>query len=201
VTTEAAAPKLIDPRILKAQSHPIRAEILNILSEGPNSPSRMHRRMEAGSLQVVCHHIKILREVELIELVRIREHGGRKEHIYSAIKRQYFNLDEWLAVDPKFRDPLIGTILRQISDDTGRAAAEGRFSEFPDSHLSRSPIELDAEGWMEVVDALEVALERILEAHARSKERARISGEALMVARVVIMQFPIGRADPRESEA
>lgn len=201
MTTEAAAPKLIDPRILKAQSHPIRAEILNILSEGPNSPSRMHRRMEAGSLQVVCHHIKILREVELIELVRIREHGGRKEHIYSAIKRQYFNLDEWLAVDPKFRDPLIGTILRQISDDTGRAAAEGRFSEFPDSHLSRSPIELDAEGWMEVVDALEVALERILEAHARSKERARISGEALMVARVVIMQFPIGRADPRESEA
>jgi DNA-binding transcriptional ArsR family regulator len=201
VTTEAAAPKLIDPRILKAQSHPIRAEILNILSEGPNSPSRMHRRMEAGSLQVVCHHIKILREVELIELVRIREHGGRKEHIYSAIKRQYFNRDEWLAVDPKFRDPLIGTILRQISDDTGRAAAEGRFSEFPDSHLSRSPIELDAEGWMEVVDALEVALERILEAHARSKERARISGEALMVARVVIMQFPIGRADPRESEA
>lgn len=201
MTTEAATPKLIDPRILKAQSHPIRAEILNILSEGPNSPSRMHRRMEAGSLQVVCHHIKILREVELIELVRIREHGGRKEHIYSAIKRQYFNLDEWLAVDPKFRDPVIGTILRQISDDTGRAAAEGRFSEFPDSHLSRSPIELDTEGWMEVVDALEVALERILEAHARSKERARVSGEALMVARVVIMQFPIGRADPGESEA
>jgi DNA-binding transcriptional ArsR family regulator len=198
VTTQAATPNLIDPRILKAQSHPIRAEILNILSEGPNSPSRMHRRMEIGSLQLVCHHVKILREVGLIELVRIKEHGGRKEHIYRATKRQYFSLEEWLAVDPKFRDPVIGTILRQISDDTGRAAAEGRFSEFPDSHLSRSPIELDAEGWTEVVEALEVALERILEAHARSKERAQVSGEALMVARVVMMQFPIGREDPRE---
>lgn len=197
---EAPTPVLIDPRILKAQSHPIRAEILNILSEGPNSPSRMHRRMDIGSLQLVCHHINVLRAVGLIELVRIKEHGGRKEHIYGATRRQYFTLEEWMAVDPKFRDPVIGTILRQISDDTGRAAAEGRFSELPDSHLSRSPIELDAEGWAEVVEALEVALERILEAHARSKERAQVSGEALMVARVVMMQFPIGREDPRELE-
>lgn len=200
MTTKAASPTLIDERILTAQSNPVRAEILNILSEGPNSPSRMHKRMEVGSLQLVCHHVNVLREVGLIELVRIKEHGGRKEHIYRATKRQYFTLEEWLAVDPKFRDPLIGTILRQISDDTGRAAAEGRFSEFPDSHLSRSPIELDAEGWTEVVEALAVALESVLEAHARSVERAQVSSEALMVARVVIMQFPIGREDPRENE-
>jgi DNA-binding transcriptional ArsR family regulator len=200
VTTQAAAPTLIDPRILKAQSHPIRAHILNILAEGPNSPSRMQRRMENISLELVCHHIRVLRTVGLIELVRIKEHGGRKEHIYRATRRQYFSLEEWLAVDPKFRDPVIGTILRQISDDTGRAAAEGRFSEFPESHLSRSPIELDAQGWMDVVEALEVALERILEAHAQSKERAQVSGEALMVARVVMMQFPIGPEDPRERE-
>jgi DNA-binding transcriptional ArsR family regulator len=200
VTTKAAAPTLIDPRILKAQSHPVRAEILNILSEGPNSPSRMHRRMEAGSLQLVCHHVKILREVGLIELVRIKRRGNRNEHIYRATKRQYFSLEEWLAVDPKFRDPVIGTILRQISDDTGRAAAEGRFSELPDSHLSRSPVELDARGWTEVLEALGVALESILEAHARSRERGQVSGEELMAVRVVMMQFPIGREDPRERE-
>lgn len=201
MTPKATAPTLIDPRILKAQSHPIRAEILNILSEGPSSPSRMYRRMEeAGSLQVVCHHVKILREVGLIELVRIEPRGNRKEHIYRATKRQFFTLEEWLAVDAKFRDPLIGTILRQISDDTGRAAAEGRFSEFPDSHLSRSPVELDAVGWAEVVTALEVALKAILEAHAQSKERAQVTGEALMTARVVMMQFPIARIDSQERE-
>jgi DNA-binding transcriptional ArsR family regulator len=200
VSIQAAAPTLIDPRIIKAQSHPIRAHILNILSEGTNSPSRMHRRMENVSLPLVCHHIKVLRNTGLIELVEIKLRGGRKEHIYRAAKRQFFSLEEWLAVDPRFRDPLIGTILRQISDDTGRAAAEGRFSEFPDSHLSRSPIELDAQGWKEVVEGLEVALESALEAHARSKERAQVSGEALMAARVVMMQFPIGREDPRERE-
>lgn len=191
-----ASPSLIDSRVLKAQSHPIRAHILNILSEGPNSPGRMHRRMRNVSLALVCHHVKVLRTVGLIELVEIKKHGGRKEHVYRATRRQFFDLEEWLAIDPKFRDPIVGTILRQISDDAGRSAAEGRFNLKPDRHLSRSPVELDAEGWTEVVDALEVALEKVLEAHARSAERSRVSGEALTVARVVMMQFPIGREDP-----
>ncbi len=193
-----ARPTLIDPRILKAQSHPIRAHILNILSEGPNSPSRMQQRMENVSLSLCCHHINVLRDVGLIELVRVKERGGRKEHIYRATKRQYFSLEEWLAVDAKFRDPVVSTILRQISDDTGRAAAEGRFNEILDRHLSRSPVELDGPGWTEVVDALRVALDTVLEAHARSKERTQEGGEALMPARVVIMQFPIGREELSE---
>jgi DNA-binding transcriptional ArsR family regulator len=193
-------PQLIDERVLKAQSHPTRAHILNILSEGPSSPAQMQRRMENVSLNLVCHHVKVLREVGLIELVDIKHHGGRKEHIYRATQRQYFDLEEWLQIDPKLRQPLITTILSQISEDTARAMVEGKFTELPDSHLSRAPIELDADGWKEVVDILEAALDGVLEAHARSVERSQQSGEALMPARVMIMQFPIGRegTDPTQ---
>ena len=196
-----ANPKLIDSRILKAQSHPIRAHILNMLCDGPTSPGRMQRRMENVSLSLVCHHVKVLRDVGLIELVEVKKRGGRKEHIYRATKdRQRFELEEWEAIDPKFRDPIVATILQQISEDTGRAAAEGKFNSLPDRHLSRTPLELDREGWTEVVDGLEEALDRVLEAHARSKERAYASGEELMPTRVVIMQFPIGREVPTEEE-
>jgi DNA-binding PadR family transcriptional regulator len=188
-----ARPHLIDERVLKAQSHPIRAHILNILSEGPSSPAKMQRRMENVSLNLVCHHIKVLREIGLIELVNVRHHGGRREHTYRATKRQYFTLEEWLAIDPKFRNPISATNLRHISEDTARSVIEGKFSQLPDAHLSRSPIELDREGWQEVVTILETALEGVLEAHARSAERSRESGEELMPARVMIMQFPIGR--------
>ena len=187
-------PQLIDDRVLKAQSHPIRAQILNILGEGHSSPAKMQRRMKNVSLNLVCHHVKVLRDVGLIELVDIRHHGGRREHIYRPVQqRNCFTLEEWLAIDPKLRNPLISTILGQISEDTARAIVEGRFAELPDSHLSRSPIELDREGWEEVVAVLETALEGVLEAHASSIERSRESGEELMPARVVIMQFPIGR--------
>lgn len=188
-----ARPNLIDERVLKAQSHPIRAHILNILSEGPSSPAKMQRRMDNVSLNLVCHHVKVLREVGLIELVDVRHHGGRREHIYRAVQRQYFTLEEWLAIEPKLRNPIITTILSQISEDTARAIVEGKFTKLADSHLSRSPVELDREGWQEVVDVLETALEGILEAHARSVERSRESGEELMPTRVMMMQFPIGR--------
>jgi len=192
VATKKKSPTLIDRRVLRAQSHPIRAHILNILSEGPSSPGRMHRRMQNVSLSLVCHHVKVLREVGLIELVELRQNGSRREHIYRSTQRQFFDLDEWLEIDPKFRDPIVATILSQISEDAGRSAAEGRFNELPDRHLSRSPVELDKAGWQEVVVALEEALDAILEAHARSAERCRESGEERMSARVVIMQFPIG---------
>ena len=43
------------------------------------------------------------------------------------------------------------------------------------------------------IDILEGALEGVLEAHARSVERSRVNGEDLVTARVVIMQFLIGR--------
>ena len=200
MATKQKQPKLIDPKVLKAQSHPIRAHILNILSEGPNSPARMQRRMDGVHLNLVCHHIKVLREAGLIELVDVRMHGGRKEHIYRATQRQFFDLEEWLAVDEKYRQPLVTTIVEQISEDTGRSMAEGKFNLRADAHVSRSPVELDREGWQEVVEALDGALESVLEAHARSAERAQLSGEEKLVARVAILQYPIGREDPRERE-
>jgi len=197
VTSKPASPAAIDPsRILKAQSHPIRAHILNILSEGPNSPGRMQRRMQNVSLSLVCHHVKVLRDAGLIELIEIRKHGGRKEHIYRAHKRQYFDIEEWEAIDPTFRDPIVETIIQQIAEDAGRSVAEGKFNLRPDRHLSRCPIELDGQGWDEVTKVLDAALPRVLEAHAKSRERACESGEELMPARVVIMQFPLGRPEP-----
>ena len=201
MTPEATPrPALFDQRALKAQSHPIRAHILNILSEGPSSPARMQRRIgEHVTLSRVCHHIKVLREIGLIELVEVKGEGGfKKEHIYRATKRQFFSLEEWLAMDSEVRDPIVTTILQQISEDTGRAAAEGRMNQLLDRHISRAPVELDAEGWKEVVEGLKNALYTVLDAHAKSKERVQVSGEDLIAARVVIMQFPIGREDSRE---
>lgn len=200
MATKQSSPKLIDPKLLKAQSHPIRAHILNILSEGPSSPARMQRRMDDVHLNLVCHHIKVLREAELIELIDVRMHGGRKEHIYRATRRQFFDLEEWLAIDERFRQPLVTTIIEQISEDTSRSIAEGKFNLLPDGHLSRSPLELDVEGWQEVVDALETALESVLEAHARSAERAAAGEKPKIAARVVMMQYPIGPEDPRERD-
>jgi len=161
----------------------------------------MQRRMENVSLNLVSYHIKELVKFGCIELIRKETRNGATEHVYRTVQRPFFDADQWEAVDPNLRQPITATILQMVSDETGRSLAEGRFDERTDNHLSRSPVELDEEGWKEVVDVLEVALGGVLEAHARSAERAQLSGEERMVARVVIMQYLLGREDPREREA
>lgn len=202
IMSRKAAPKqtppLVDPRLLKALAHPTRVHILDILSEGPSSPVRMMRRMENISLNLVSHHVKVLRDLGCIELIGTVPKRGAREHMYRARERQFFSAEEWEAIEPKSRQPITSVLLRMISEDAGRSLAEGKFDELPDNHLSRAPVELDGEGWTEVVESLARTLDEVLEAHARSAERAYESGEELMVARVVMMQFLIGREDPRE---
>ena len=194
------SPPLIDPRLLKALAHPTRVHILDILSEGPSSPVRMMRRMENISLNLVSHHVKVLRDLGCIELIETVHKRGSREHMYRTKERQFFDAEEWEAIEPKQRQPITSILLRMISEDAGRSLSEGKFDELPDNHLSRAPVELDREGWSEVVTSLARTLDEVLEAHARSAERAYESGEELLVARVVMMQFPIGREDPRERE-
>jgi DNA-binding transcriptional ArsR family regulator len=196
-----APPRLFDPRLVAAMSHPIRVQILGLLTEGPSSPARMQRLMENVSLNLVSHHVKVLRDLGCIELIEVVKTRGAQEHIYRARKHPYLTAEEWEAMDPIERHPITATILRTISEDTGRSLAEGRFEERADNHLSRSPVELDEQGWGEVVTSLARALDEVLEAHARSAERAQASGEELMVARVVMMQYPIGRMEVSEEKA
>ena len=186
-------PALIDQRLLKALAHPTRQFILHVLSEGPSSPVRIQRRMDNVSLNLVSHHIKVLRELGCVELVDTVQRRGATEHIYRATSRVMFDSDEWSQLDAKDRVPLTADILRMVSEDTTRSMVEGKMDERTDNHISRSPIELDEEGWSEVVGTLQAALDEVLEAHARSAQRAQVSGEKLMTARVVIMQYLIGR--------
>lgn len=185
-------PTLLDRRLSKALAHPTRVHILSILNEGPSSPSKIAKRLDNVSLNLASHHIKVLRELGCVELVREVAHGGRTEHIYRATERQFFTAAEWEEVEPYARPPITTSILRLVSEDVGKSLASGKFDELPDNHLSRSPLDVDREGWKEIVAILERTLEEVLEVNARSAERARISGEDLMKIRVVMMQFLLG---------
>jgi DNA-binding transcriptional ArsR family regulator len=182
-------PALVDRRLTKALAHPTRVHILSILNEGPSSPSKIAKQLDNVSLNLTSHHIKVLRELGCVELVREVTHGGRTEHIYRATKRHYFTIEEWEEVEPHARQPITVGILRMISEDVAKSLASGKFDELPDNHLSRSSLEVDQEGWREIASILGRALEEVLEVNARSAERSQVSGEELKKIRVAMMQF------------
>jgi DNA-binding transcriptional ArsR family regulator len=186
-------PELVDQRLTQALAHPTRAEILSILDDGPSSPSKIAKRLDNVSLNLASHHIKVLRELDCIELFKEVRHGGRTEHIYRATnRRRFFGPSEWEQMERKVQSPITVSILRRVSQELGNSLASGKFDETPDIHLSRTPMSVDREGWVEIYEILRQALEGILEVEDRCAARAELSGEELEQIRVVMMQFPLG---------
>lgn len=192
-------PALIDRRLIRAVSNPTRVDILNLLVEkGPSSPSKIAKRLDHVSVNLVSHHIKVLRELGCVELIDEVRHGGRTERIYQARKRHFFSAPEWEAMDPRESNPITLDILRMISEDIETALLADSFDQIRNNHLSRIPLCLDREGWEQVVSILLRALEEVEEAGKRSLERSRASGEQMLEVRVALMQFLMpGERDER----
>jgi DNA-binding transcriptional ArsR family regulator len=193
------APALVDQRLVKALAHPTRVHILNVLNDGPSSPSKIAKRLDGVSLKLTWHHIEVLKDLGCVELVKTIPHGGRNERIYRATKRQFFTAEEWEEVEQKARQPITVSILKMISEDVGASLVTGKFDEREDNHLSRVPVEVDDEGWEEIVLILKRTLDEVLEVHDRSALRALLSEEDLTKIRVVMMQFLL--APPNEDDA
>jgi DNA-binding transcriptional ArsR family regulator len=155
VPKTSPVPALVDRRLVKAVSNPTRVDILKMLDEeGPSSPSKIARRLDHVSVNLVSHHIKVLRELGCVERVDVVKHGGRTERIYRAIKRHFFSSSEWEAMEPGDSNPITLDILRLISEDVEAALLADSFDQIRDRHLSRTPLRVDREGWAEVVQIL-----------------------------------------------
>lgn len=186
-------PDLVDPRLAKALEHPLRIEILSILRHGPSSPARIERQLEHVSLNLVSHHIKVLKELGCVELAETVDKGGSREHVYRAVGPSFVNDEEWEELTPKVRHRVTVSILRAIANDLAESLGTGRFDEIPGHHhLTRTPLNLDYEGWSETQDILTRALEEVIEVGHRSSKRLRESEEPGTPATIAIMQFPTG---------
>jgi hypothetical protein len=187
-------PALIDPQVVKAYEHPIRIDILCRLQEEPSSPTRISRQMPNVSLNLVAHHMKVLQQLGCIELIETVEKRGATEHIYRAIDPRVISDRAWEQLPAEARHPMAANLLRLLSADLARALAAGTFDGGPETHLSRTPMRLDKEGWSEVARVLERALEEVIEIGERTAARIDESDESdeeAIGARVAILQFAV----------
>jgi len=188
-------PNLVDPRLLKALEHPTRMEILSVLKTEPSSPARIQRQLENVSLNLVSHHVKVLKELGCIELVETVSKRGAQERIYRAVGSFVLSDEDWEGLTPKTRLSTTATILRVVSDELAKSLGSGKFEEIVDRHLSRSPLLLDREGWGEIVKVLTRTLDEVGEIGDKSSKRMERSGETPIPASVVIIQFPTGESE------
>jgi DNA-binding transcriptional ArsR family regulator len=74
-------PVSIDQRLAKALSSSLRAEALSLIAEGVDSPKLIAERLDLD-VRTVAYHVRVLRNLDCIELAETRPRRGTVEHVY-----------------------------------------------------------------------------------------------------------------------
>ena len=179
---------LVDPRVAKALSHPLRAHVLTILNERVASPNQMSEEL-GEPLGNVSYHVKALLELQCIELVSTTPRRGAVEHFYRAIERPYFSDRDWSRLPRSLRRAISDVGLQLIWDDVADAIEAGSFEARTDRHLSRYPLVLDEQGWTELGKILADLFDETVRIESESASRLAESGEEGFNAKLAVLAF------------
>lgn len=201
----ARQPKL-KVALKEAVSHPLRSRCLTILADRVASPAEIARElgMDVGT---VGYHVKVLTEVDLAEEVGHRHVRGAVEHYYRAVVRPHLSAEEETELDSAERKTFAETILSLFAANANHALETGTLFERTNHYLTRVPIRVDEQGWLDMHDAFDELFERVY--GIREESAGRLKPDEPGIPTVCFQAFfempPEGRkptstrSDPEES--
>lgn len=189
----------VNLQLVKALSHELRVEILGILNERMASPNELSKELDEG-LSQVSYHVKVLKDYEVIRLVKTVPRRGAVEHYYRATSSAFLTDRDWHELPDSVRPGLSADLLELILGDAVRALEEGTFDARKDRHMSRTPLLLDEEGWREVLKSTEENLKNVIQAQKKAATRMAKSGEEGISALVALLTFELPEPPSQRSK-
>jgi DNA-binding transcriptional ArsR family regulator len=191
---------ITDPVIAKAFAHPLRIEILGLLENRVASPVQLSAELGTG-LSQTSYHVRQLRHLGLIKLVRRRMQRGAVEHYYTATVRPTIPDAAWTGTPTVVRRALVGGKIAQIGTEVAAAAGRGGFDR-DGAYITRTRLRLSPEGWSAVTREFANAVARI-DAIAASEDEAIAEGSVgePVEGTAVMMFFESPPPDSFESPA
>jgi DNA-binding transcriptional ArsR family regulator len=186
-------PEAIDQRLVRALAHPLRVQILEVLTERVASPNLLAEELRSG-LSHVAYHTRALDRCGCIELVETAQRRGATEHYYKAKPHAFIGDRVWRKVPRSIRSGVTAASLQTFMDKAVTALEAGTIDDREDTTFSWMPMHLDEEGWHEVTGILAEATERVLAAQAAADRRVEESGqdERKISAVVALANFETG---------
>ncbi len=164
-------------RLVQAVAHPIRLEVLRIFYYRIASPNEVAKELKA-SLGTIAYHVRVLKDFGCIEEISSRPVRGATEHFYRATVPPHFEDRDWAELPKKSREDVSTMALQGVIGEVVRACQEGTFDARKDRHLSWVPMEVDAQGWRELVSKQLELLHEMMRIKAESTERLLETGES-----------------------
>ena len=168
-TEETKREATVDHGVVKAIGHPLRMKLLGRLNQQVCSPVELARELDE-SVQLVSYHVRILRELDCLELVQTEPRRGALEHFYRAKVSPWLSDEQWSQLPATFRRKTLARTLSEILEAAAKAGGQGGF-DGPESHASRVALALDEAGRTEIAALLAETREAALGIHAASAGR------------------------------
>ena len=186
---------ITDPALAKALAHPLRTRILAGLEDRTASPSELAAELEAP-LGVLSYHVRRLEALKLVKLVKRVPRRGAVEHYYTAVARPRITSATWAKTPRIVKEATVRAAVDQVFHVVSDAASMGGFDS-DESHLTRLPVSLDAEGWKAIAGELDALHERIKKIESDSQKRlVKSDHRDEQHATVVLMLFSSPSASP-----
>jgi DNA-binding transcriptional ArsR family regulator len=186
-------PEPIDQRLVRALAHPLRVQILEVLTERVASPNWLSEHLDS-SLSDVAYHTRALDKCGCVNLVDTAQKRGATEHFYKAAPGSFLGSRIWRKVPRTVRGGFSGASLQTFLDKAVNALEAGTLDGRDETIFTWMPMLLDQRGWEEVTTIMEEATDRVLEAQERSSGRlARFRGWKEAISAVVaVASFETG---------
>lgn len=185
-----AEEKLSDRWFVKALSHPVRVEILELLNEREASPVEMKRSL-GGTLNLINYHLKVLVDCGCVEISRTEPVRGAVKHFYRAVPRSFFGHPDLRQVPASIRGGATEMSLRSFSRAFRRAAEAGRVDS-EDAILNWMSLAVDELGREKAIELSERVLKGFELIAQQSRERAAEGEEQLAALVVGVAAFDAG---------
>ena len=186
---------ITDPSLAKALAHRLRTRILSALEGRTASPSELASELGAP-LGVVSYHVRRLAALRFLKLVKRVPRRGAVEHYYTAVAGPHITSSAWSSTPAIAKQAMISTVLADMGRRASDAAATGGFDDAL-SHISRTPLILDQEGWKAAAKEVDALVERLRAIGAESANRLTRADHAdELTAEALVMLFRTVTREP-----
>jgi DNA-binding Lrp family transcriptional regulator len=181
----------IDERLVRLASQPARLRALWVLNERAAGVSEVAEELGL-SVEEAARHLEQMHEAGLIEVVGEVLRRGAVEPRYKATVHVAWSDAEWAELSLEERRRLSTWIVQTMYSDVMEALESGSFNARVDTHASRSVSAVDEQGWEELVQIHNDALEAVLATQAACAERLAERGEEGMsvLSAIICCELP-----------
>jgi DNA-binding transcriptional ArsR family regulator len=160
----------------RALRHPLRVQILAACHQRDLTPKEFaeERGMHVAT---VSYHFRALQKADYLQVVREEMVRGARRYFYRAKGLGFVEAEKSSPPGSEAQPAASAAVLRDFIVRCLEAIRGGTLDARPDSHLTWSPLELDEQGWNELISELDQTFKRSHEIKAEAQDRLRRSGE------------------------